>query len=519
MQKNLQSNHKAGITQHIQRKLQNGFILLPVVMAITLIAAIAFLMNREGTMGVNELGGEMQATQASLAAKAGMNHMLWQATNANCTGYTNLPATGFGNNSYSATINPTSNSPVSITATGMDAKGASHTINRDRVTMYQPYKTYPSSIDPPLEPSQDASIYNNQPTTNFGGGDNAVVNGRFIIWFYKNQLLQFDLPSTIPTTAHIVSAQLQLYQKSGLSTGDVSVHRVTQSWEEGSKNGSGTADGATWKTSDAAGAVTWKDKDGTTPILGGSYDSPPISTSTLTSGSDIIAHFEIAPLVQDWLVNSTNNYGLLLKAGDNISHTFASRGDATASKHPKLIITYTCKCGDPCVPTPACDAEYTPTLKANDFSTQGYGSGNIKGLTFFPEGTVFKGVTAPVGGAWISVDSGLDQVLMTDLVGSLKAQAATSGTTPTGIAYIADGVHKGQFALTDYNLNSITWINTSGATVSTTSLTGVTNPLGVTYLKKTASGTYDGTIAVVDNAKKISIFNQTGGSPLNSFSV
>uniref|UniRef100_UPI001178239A hypothetical protein n=1 Tax=Crenothrix polyspora TaxID=360316 RepID=UPI001178239A len=49
-----------------QLKIQNGFILLPVVMAITLIAAIAFLMNREGAMAVNQLGGEVQSSQAKL---------------------------------------------------------------------------------------------------------------------------------------------------------------------------------------------------------------------------------------------------------------------------------------------------------------------------------------------------------------------------------------------------------------------------------------------------------------------
>lgn len=350
----MQKHQRYNIANDSQQRCistQHGFILLPVVLAITLIAAIAFLMNREGAINVNQLAGEMQTTQASLAAKAGMGHILWQSSKANCTGYTNLATTSLGSNSYSANITQNLDKTANIEVTGTDDEGASVKINRDRVTMYQSYQTYPSSTDPPLEPSQDVSIYNNQSTANFGNGDNAIVKSWLIIWFYKNQLFQFDLPSTIPKDAHIVSAQLQLYQKSGLGSGDVSVHRVTQSWKEGSRNGSGTADGATWKTSDVNATITWKDNSGAT-IVGGSYDSTPISTSTLSSGSDIIASFEIAALVQDWLTSPNTNYGLLLKvkAEDNISHTFASRENADVTKHPKLVITYTCECGKVCAP-------------------------------------------------------------------------------------------------------------------------------------------------------------------------
>ncbi|MEQ1560990.1 MAG: DNRLRE domain-containing protein [Methyloglobulus sp.] len=343
MQKNLQSNHKAGITQNIQRKLQNGFILLPVVMAITLIAAIAFLMNREGAIAVNELGGEMQSTQASLAAKAGINHMLWKTNNANpeCTGYTNLAATNFGTNTYNATISPTSSSPVSITATGTDAKGTSVTIKRDRATIYQPYKTVTLRLG--TDPGMDANISSLLPNANSGAGDNVIQKGKlFSSWYYNNQLLQFDLPNSIPVKAHIVSAQLQLYQNSGTGTGDVTIHKVTRSWLEGTKSTIfSTADGVTWKTYDGTNA--WASP-------GGDYDATAASTSTVTSGSGIFANFEIAPLVEGWLTSPTTNFGLLLKAEDTISYVFASQEDTDVTKHPQLIITYTCECGKPCAP-------------------------------------------------------------------------------------------------------------------------------------------------------------------------
>lgn len=505
MQINQINPNKARITQHNQAKLQNGFILLPVVLTITLIAAIAFLMNREGVMNVNQVGGEMQTTQASLAAKAGMNHMLWQATNANCTGYANLAAANFGTNSYSATITPTSNSPVSIKATGTDAQGASYTIARDRVTMYQPYKTLTLQLG--TDAGKDAFIASGNSLANFGSDENAVMR-TWIFNLYRNQLIQFDLPSSLPTTAHIVSAQLQFYQKTGTGSGIVSVHKITRSWTEGTKNGSGTADGATWKKYD--GTNTWA-KDG------GDYEAAPISSGPVIDASDVLVSWEIAPLVQTWLADKNTNYGVLLKTNDYLSHTFGSKEDSTVSKRPKLIITYTCECGKAC--DSVCDAEYTSVVKKSDFSTLNYSSSTIKGLTFLPAGNIFNGVQAPIsGGAWISVDSGLDKIIMTDISGAFKTQVATPSGSPTGIAYIASGSHAGQFAVTDYNYNGVTWVNSTGATVSTTSLTGVTNPLGVTYMEKTASGVNNGQIAVVDNAKKVSIFGQNGNL-IKSFSI
>ena len=497
--------NKAAKHQHIQRKLQNGFILLPVVMAITLVAAIAFLMSREGAMAVNALGGEMQSTQANLAAKAGMNHMLWQSTNANCTGYTNLISTGFGTNSYSATISPTSSSPVSIKATGTDANGASYTINRDQVTMYKPYETVTLQLG--TDPGMDTYISSTFSTTNYGIGANSVLKENLFGWRYRNQLLKFDLPSSIPVDAHIVSAQLLLYQSSGNSKGDVTVHKLTGSWIEGTKNGSGTADGATWKTYDGTNAWTTN---------GGDFVATAVNTSTITSGSDITQSWEVAPLVQDWLASPSTNYGILLKTVDSMSPTFASKEDTTPSKRPKLIITYTCECGKVC--DAACDAEYSSVLKKSEFSTLSYSSSDIKGLTFLPAGSKFNGITVVTGGAWVSVDSSLDKIIMTDTSGAFKTQVATPGGTPTGIAYIPSGSHAGQFAVTDYGYNGITWVNSTGATVSTTALTGVTNPVGVTFLEKTTTGTYDGTIAVIDNAKKISIFDQSGVSR-KSFSI
>ncbi len=319
-----------------QPHIQNGFILLPVVLAITLIAALSFLMNREGAMAVNQLGGETDSTQALYMAKAGINHMQWQANNANCTGYSNLNAVNLGANSYNATISPTSNSPVSIQATGTDANGASYTINRDRVKVYQPLTTVTLQLG--TNSGMDTYLYSGQSTINFGIKDNAVSKFWLFIWLFQNQLIQFDL-SSIPQAAHIVSAQLQLYQKSGTGGGDVTVHRVTTAWVEGTKSGSGTADGATWKTAD--GTTAWT-------TSGGDYDATPITSSPVTNTGNQTVSWEIASLVEGWITGKYSNNGLLLKPEGNLTSTFAAKEDTTAANRPKLIITYTCECGKSC---------------------------------------------------------------------------------------------------------------------------------------------------------------------------
>ena len=85
------SGNAVGMSFRLNHSLPSspkGFVLLPVVMAISLIAAIVYLINREASLNINILGGEIATTEALHAAKAGLNHMLWQLNNSNCSGYT-----------------------------------------------------------------------------------------------------------------------------------------------------------------------------------------------------------------------------------------------------------------------------------------------------------------------------------------------------------------------------------------------------------------------------------------------
>ncbi|MDD5112494.1 MAG: DNRLRE domain-containing protein [Methylobacter sp.] len=340
-----------------------GFILLPVVLAITLIAGVAFLMNRDGAGNVNGLAGEIATTQAAYVARAGINQMLWQANNANCTGYVNASNVNLGGYSYSGTINPTSNSPVSISVTANNAEGAGYSIKRDRLKVYQ--STVTKTLQLGTDAGKDTYIGNLWSTYNYGGGADDDVLTTKIGRLYRHLLIQFDL-STIPSNAHIVSAELQLYRKTGSGKDAINVYRIKQDWIEGSKTGSGTADGATWKTFN--GTNTWVNP-------GGDYDPTLMARSQVDAGVSGVHSWEIAPLVQSWLTGKYPNYGMLLNASDSISVTFASKQDTTLANRPRLVITYNCECGLSC----------TTCISGNfrdEFSVSGDYSGNKGSLAW-----------------------------------------------------------------------------------------------------------------------------------------
>ena len=65
---------------------QNGYILLPVVLFITVIATIAFLINNDTTINGNITAGEIEAEKGQQVAEAGLAHAIWGAQNSGCAG-------------------------------------------------------------------------------------------------------------------------------------------------------------------------------------------------------------------------------------------------------------------------------------------------------------------------------------------------------------------------------------------------------------------------------------------------
>ena len=133
---------------------KHGFILLPVVLILTILAAMAFLISRQSAINAGGVVREMQTDTARYVAEAGYNHALWQLKQTGCATYTDLANIPFGPHNYSATYTPTSGSPVSISATSTHAQGASYNIHRDRVKVYQTTTTVTLQLG--TDPGKDA---------------------------------------------------------------------------------------------------------------------------------------------------------------------------------------------------------------------------------------------------------------------------------------------------------------------------------------------------------------------------
>jgi Tfp pilus assembly protein PilX len=322
-----------------------GFTLLPVMLAMSLIAAIAFLMNRDNGMNAEMVGGQSDQDRARYAAEAGLQAVNAKVQSLSCAG--GFPSIGtphtnssFGGASYSAYASPTSGNTTSLTSTGT-YNGTSVTLTRNNIYVY---KTAPSTYT--LQPNPTAGIdtyieFNNN--KNFGNSN--------VMWGYPNldyPMVKFDL-SMFPAGALPLVSTLSLFQNSGATgTGNVSLQRMSNAWVEGTGSNS-PLDGATWNTSD--GSTAWP--------VGGYYHPQAVTSVAYASGSNIWVDFDTTDIATAWLLGRYPNHGViaLFSAGVG-SVKYQSSDEANAARRPKMIINYLCPCGQTC-PT---DAPPPPTI-------------------------------------------------------------------------------------------------------------------------------------------------------------
>jgi len=318
------------------RKRERGLILLPVVIALTLIAVIAVTLNRDSGMNLTFVARGMQADAARYVAEAGLAQMNYRAQNSNCGGYPTLSNVAFGNNRFNASVTPTSGTPVTLTATGTTAGGATATLTRSNVTVYR--STPLVQVVQPGPAGTDTYIDSGNPGANYGGSDTIVLKGGGRDY----GLLRFDV-SSIPAGAYVQSATLALYSTNGSGgpSDSVTAYRATRAWTEGTKNGGLPADGATWNTYN--GLLGW-----TTP--GADYDaSSGVSSPLAGSGWNSL---DVTQLVAGWTAGISPNYGMLLVPSNGVTNGSYTSGDsATSAQWPKLTITWFPPCG--WVPPPA----------------------------------------------------------------------------------------------------------------------------------------------------------------------
>ncbi len=318
-------------------KLNKGFILLPVVLTLTILAAVAYLLSREGAINAGNVNREQQQNAALYIAQAGYSHAIWHLKRKECTGYTDIITTAFGDHSYKATFTDatgailTAGSPVNIKVTGTHANGASYTINRKQIKLLGSQTEL--SLQPQAVEGKDTWVKADRPTNNYGATSQSTIttDGTNRKYF----LSKFDV-SSIPSGSQIISAKMMMYHDwigSGISTDEYSLYSMLVDWGEGNGNWSASPGGTTWNTSDSTTPWSWDSN----------HDTTAIATSKVIHNSSGWQEWDVRSLVQDWVSGTRNNHGLLIKGSENIPSTEFYSSDSWSNR-PKLIITYTSEC-------------------------------------------------------------------------------------------------------------------------------------------------------------------------------
>lgn len=174
--------------------------------------------------------------------------------------------------------------------------------------------------------SNQAGQYGQTNTTNYGNAQEFCARE----WTWdsdpgsRKSLIEFDL-STIPSSSTVLSAKLSLYAfpdapGGGHSTlsgaNDSYLRRIVSSWGENT--------------------VTWNNQPSVTT-------SGQIMLSASNSDTQDYLDIDVTTIVQDMVANPSSNFGFMISMAVQDYYrgmVFASSDHPSASKHPKLVVTY-----------------------------------------------------------------------------------------------------------------------------------------------------------------------------------
>ena len=268
------------------RQRTRGFVLLPVVLLLALLAVIGYLYNQAGALQGHLLSDGEDMDQARYVAEAGLNHALARTRLAGCGPYTDLTDEPFGTAHYSTTL-------------ALNNVGSTLTTVRVPVT-------------------DDAWLEQNNGSANHGS-DTVLQLGSSLLGTASDwPVIRFDIANAgIPAGASVVSAVAYLYVEQFTHSLPVTVHRLTAAWNEST--------------------VTWNS-------LGSSYDSTVTTSISAGTASGRYVAVNLSGLVQSWLAGAQPNDGIVLipnvlNAGQ--TSRYASKEDSNAAVQPYLSITYT----------------------------------------------------------------------------------------------------------------------------------------------------------------------------------
>lgn len=326
-----------------------GFILLPVVLLLALVAAMAYLGNRETGVISAMSGGATDMDKARYAGEAGLHRAIVKMHGSGCGGIypifvlSPVQDNAFDGGRYYAYASPWSGSPVTIYSTGTYGD-ASITLTRQNVPMHQATTTTIT-----LQPgSEGFDTYLKNTGANYSSSDSLVANAGTAF-----PLIRYDL-AAVPAGSHVTAATLSAYAIGAGGSGSVALHRVTRDWTEA----------ASWTTSD--GSTAWSQPGGDA--------HPDAVASSPFSGVNTWMSWDLTALVDKWIKGSLPNQGLQVRLAGMSSLTLVSSDSSTPSQRPKLTVSFQPPCG---WTPPEVTVTLAPTADADidyDVPTTNFGS-------------------------------------------------------------------------------------------------------------------------------------------------
>lgn len=198
-----------------------------------------------------------------------------------------------------------------------------------------------------LEPSRDNTLYEDAAGAVSNGAGSRLFVGVNSQSSIRRAVLYFDLAAALPRGAVITGAELRLFAQSRMGgTQNLTLHRMTRDWGEGSSVAGGGQGGG---GAAAAGDATWihsffPGRNWTQP--GGDFlarASANASTTQTNRDAVFASSTQLVADVQSFLDRPSSNFGWLARTEELLAGNVASYGtrEGSTGDRPELAITYT----------------------------------------------------------------------------------------------------------------------------------------------------------------------------------
>ena len=292
-------------------KRQRGLVLLPVTLALALVAVVAYGMTRDGAMNASAVDAQFDTERARYLAEAGVNLVKWRNQQLGCGSALGFlrPVTDVEGGTITANTADviSKKKGLSMTLTATTARGAASKVVIDDAHAVPVYD-FGKKTEVTLAGQGGSDTYIHIDTAASGSAKFLeVTDGK------AHALIKFGL-NNIDKAVLLGHADLLLYQTDSKSTQPVSlaIHRLTRDF------GPLTTWNLGWSTA------------------GGDYVQEAAAVIPITGNGQYTA--DVAGLVAGWIATPPNNFGMLLKP-NGLNEAHFNSFEASSSP-PRLFLRY-----------------------------------------------------------------------------------------------------------------------------------------------------------------------------------